>query len=174
MNRGPWVIERIAKKHDRKSFDCGKPALNDYLLRYARQNEERHASRTYVAIEHGFCRVVGYYALASGSIAFDDVPQDLRRGIGKYPVPVVVLARLAVDTACKGRGLGGCLLADALGRVLDVSEQIGVRAVVVNALDIEARAFYVHMGFLEMTDDPLHLFLPVETILRGREHNVQP
>ena len=168
MGGGTWVMERIARKHDRTSFDCGKPSLNDYLLKYARQNEERHASRTYVAVERDSSRVIAYYALSSGSIAYDDVPHEHRKHLGKYPVPVVVLARLAVNLTHKGKGLGSCLLADALHRVLSVSEQIGVRAVVVNALDAEAREFYIHMGFLELTGDPLHLFLPIETVLRAR------
>jgi len=166
---GKWVIERIAKEHDRASFDCGKPSLNEYLRKYARQNEEKHASRTYVAVEPGARKIIGYYAISSGSIAYKQLPPQHGKGLGKYPVPVVVLARLAVDSAYKGKGIGSCLVADALRRALSVSEQIGVRAVVVDALDAEARDFYRHMGFLELTDDPLHLFLPIETVLRASQ-----
>jgi GNAT superfamily N-acetyltransferase len=107
-----YHIEPLSPQHDRAAFDCGEPSLNDFLHRYARQNDEKGLGRTYVAVLPDERHIYGYYTIASGSLQFDTIPEKLPR----YPIPVVLLGRLAVDQEAKGQGLGKALLADALKR----------------------------------------------------------
>ena len=161
---GEWRIERLGPDDVREGFDCGKPSLNDFLLALVSQYEKRNLGRTYVAHQDGDRRVLGYYTLASGSIDAESLPAKQARKLPRHAVPVVLLARLAVDRSVHGRGLGGFLLRDALNRSLDLSEKLGIHAVVVDALDAEANAFYQRFGFLPLTDDDMRLFLPLSTI----------
>jgi GNAT superfamily N-acetyltransferase len=161
---GEWRIERLGRGHVREGFDCGKPSLNDFLRALVGQYEKRSLGRTSIAHKEGDGRVLGYYTLASGAIEAQSLPAGLARKLPRHAVPVVLLARLAVDRSVHGRGLGGLLLRDALTRALDLSEQIGIHAVVVDALDDEAKAFYERFGFLPLTDDVMRLFLPLGTI----------
>ncbi len=161
---GEWRIERLGPDHVREGFDCGKPSLNDFLLALVSQYEKRNLGRTYVAVQEGDRRVLGYYTLASGSIDTESLPAKQARKLPRHAVPVVLLARLAVDRSVHGRGLGGILLRDALIRSVDLSEKIGIHAVVVDAFDDEAKAFYQRFGFLPLTDDEMRLFLPLSTI----------
>jgi GNAT superfamily N-acetyltransferase len=158
-----YVIEPLTRNHERAGFDCGEPALNDFLARYARQNEERGLSRTYVAVPEGERRVVGYYTLSAGAVQFAEVPEHLRRRFPRYPVPVAHLGRLATCQSVRGQGLGGVLLVDALKRSLRVADELGVVAMEVWAKTERARAFYAKYGFVALEDDPLHLYLPLET-----------
>jgi predicted N-acetyltransferase YhbS len=155
-----WRIECLGRKHVRAGFDCGKPALDEFLHALVNQYEKRNLGRTYVALRKDASRVLGYYTLASGSIAAESLPVNQAKKLPRHPVPVVLLARLAVDRSVHG----GFLLRDALSRSLDLSEKLGIHAVVVDALDDEARAFYERFGFLPLTDDALRLFLPLSTI----------
>lgn len=155
-----YTIERLSSSHIRDSFDCGEPALDEYLRRYAGQHDRKGLGRTYVAVERGSSVVKGYYTIASGAVSFEVVPENLPR----YPVPVVLLARLAVDRTARGQGLGAMLLVHALKRAQDISEHLGVHAVVVDALNDSARAFYLKYGFSALSDDPLHLFLSMKKI----------
>ncbi len=155
-----YTIERLSSAHDRSSFDCGEQALDDYLRRYAGQHDRKGLGRTYVAVERGGSVVKGYYTIASGAVSFEIVPENLPR----HPVPVILLARLAVDRTVRGRGLGTMLLLHALKRAQNVSEQLGVHAVAVDALNDSARAFYLKYGFSALLDDPLHLFLSIKKI----------
>lgn len=125
-------------------FDSGEPVLDDWLRRRARANQASGASRTYVACEAK--RVVGYYALASGAIAQAGVPGRFRRNMPD-PIPVVVLARLAVDKNYQGRGWGRALFRDAARRVAHAADAIGIRGIVVHAISEEARKFYIALGF---------------------------
>jgi GNAT superfamily N-acetyltransferase len=159
-----WRIERLDRDHVREGFDCGKPSLDEFLRTLVGQYEKRNLGRTYVAIREGERRVLGYYTLASGSIDAGSLPAKQARKLPRHPVPVVLLARLAVDRSVRGKGLGGRLLRDALTRSLDLSESIGIHAVVVDAMDAEARAFYERFGFLPLTDDEMRLFLPMGSI----------
>jgi GNAT superfamily N-acetyltransferase len=161
---GEWRIERLVPDHVREGFDCGKPSLNDFLHALVSQYEKRNLGRTYVAVQDGDRRVLGYYTVASGSIDAEGLPAKQARKLPRHAVPVVLLARLAVDRSVHGRGLGGILLRDALTRSVDLSEKIGIHAVVVDALDAEAKAFYQRFGFLPLTDDEMRLFLPLCTI----------
>jgi GNAT superfamily N-acetyltransferase len=159
-----WIIEQFAKYHDRSMFFSGNPSLDDFIRSRVGQYEKRRLGKTFVAIPTGEKRVIGYYTLAAGAVAFDNLPIDASRKLPRHPVPVVLLARLAVDQLAQGRGLGEGLLLDALQRVLDLSTGLGIHAVEVEALDNVAAAFYVKYGFTPLDDNPLHLFLPVKTL----------
>ena len=161
---GEWRIERLDHGHVRAGFDCGKPSLNDFLHALVSQYEKRNLGRTYVALQAGDQRVLGYHTLASGAITAEDLPAKQAKKLPRHAVPVVLLARLAVDRSIHGRGLGGFLLRDGLTRSLDLSEKLGIHAVVVDALDDEAKAFYERFGFLPLRDDEMRLFLPLSTI----------
>jgi len=161
---GEWRIEWLARDHLREGFDCGKPSLNEFVRALVSQYEKRGLGRTYVAVQEGDRRVRGYYTLASGAIDAESLPAKQAKKLPRHAVPVVLLARLAVDRSVHGRGLGGVLLRDALKRSNDLSEKLGIHAVVVDALDAEAKAFYERFGFLPLTDDEMRLFLPVSTI----------
>jgi GNAT superfamily N-acetyltransferase len=159
-----WRIERLDRGHVREGFDCGKPALNDFLHALVSQYEKRSLGRTYVALQGEDRRVLGYYTLASGGIEAKSLPANQAKKLPRHAVPVVLLARLSVDQSVQGRGLGGFLLRDALIRSLDLSDKLGIHAIVVDALDAGARAFYERFGFTPLTDDELRLFLPLGTI----------
>jgi GNAT superfamily N-acetyltransferase len=136
--------EPLGDDHQTDSFDSGEPVLDDWLRRRARANQASGASRTYVVCEGK--RVAAYYALASGAIAQTAVPGRFRRNMPD-PIPVVVLARLAVDRNYQGRGLGRALFRDAARRVVHAADTIGIRGIVVHAISEEARKFYIALGF---------------------------
>ena len=159
-----YVIEALEKRHDRSRFKCGESALDDFIRRYARQNDDRGLGRTYVAVVTGDTLVRGFYTISSGSVTFEYVPEKLPR----YPVPVVHLGRLAVDESARGYGLGAHLLVDALRRAAEVADQLGIFAVEVHAKTPSVRAFYLKFGFSPLLDDELHLYLPVRTIRKLR------
>lgn len=131
--------------HLLEGFDCGRPALNDWLLRYARQAQGSGSARTFVVCDGN--RVAGYFSLTVGQIDTLEAPERVRRGMGQYPIPVVILARLAVDTTYQGRGLGWGMLQDAIHRTITIAEQAGIRALLTHPIDAEAEAFYRRFGF---------------------------
>ncbi len=155
-----FKVEPISRRHDRDSFDCGEESLNNFLKRYARQNEEKGLSRTFVAVKGSDPKIYGYYALSGGSIEFEVVKDNLPR----YPVPVIHLGRLAIDKTAQGRHLGQALLFDALNRSVIITEQIGIYAVEVYALNEQARQFYLRFGLTELKDDKLHLYITIKDI----------
>jgi len=138
--------ELLAPRHKLEEFDCGKPVLNDWLVRHARQAQGAGSTKTFVAADED--QVLGYFSLTVGQIDTFDVPERMRKGMGHYPLPVVLLARLAVSTSAQGRGLGWGLLQDAIARTVLISEQAGVRARLTHPLDQEAAAFYTRFGFV--------------------------
>jgi GNAT superfamily N-acetyltransferase len=164
MSNGDTLVApaRLNKDHDRGPFDCGADPLNEYLKRYALQNQKRGASVTYVAARGN--RVVGYYTLAYGSIAFEDATESVRKGLGKYPIPVMLLARLAVDQTERGSGMGKALLKDALVRTVRAVDIAGLRAILVHAKDDAAKAFYERFDFEASPTHPYHLMLTVEVL----------
>jgi GNAT superfamily N-acetyltransferase len=155
----------LSRSHDRSAFDCGVQALNDYLKQYALQNQKKGAARTYVATRAG--RVVGYHTLAFGSVASDEAPLSIKAGLAKHPIPVILLARLAVDLNARGQGLGAALLKDALHRTLRAAEIAGLRAMIVHAKDDAAKRFYEKYGFEPSPIDVYHLFLRVSDIKKS-------
>ena len=152
----------LTKNHDRSAFDCGVAALNDYLKRFALQNQKKNAARTYVATRGD--RVVGYYTLAYGSVASEEAPPRVTAGLARYPIPIILLARLGVDLSERGQGLGEGLLKDALLRTLQAADIAGLRAILVHAKDAAAKAFYERYGFEPSPIDPYHLFLKISDI----------
>ena len=157
------LIERLDPTHVRGGFDCGKPALNDFLLSLATQYEKRNIGRTYVATEGDDRHVLGYYTLSSGSIDAGHLPAKQAKKLPRHALPVILLARLAVDNRAQGRALGGKLLRDGIIRSLDLSQKLGIHAIVVDAIDESAKAFYVKYGFSPLLDHDWHLFLPIAT-----------
>lgn len=160
-NLNPPVL--LIKDHDRSSFDCGVPALNDYLKKYALQNQKKNSARTYVATRAN--RIVAYYTLAYGSVSLEEAPQSVKSGLPRHPIPVILLARLAVDSNEQGGGLGAALLKDALLRTIQAAEIAGLRAMLVHAKDDSAKRFYQKFGFEPSPIDTYHLFLRLSDIL---------
>ncbi len=128
-----------------EEFDCGKPALTEWLLRHARQAQGGGSARTFVACDGD--RVAGHYSLTVGQIDTLEAPERVRRRMGQYPIPLIILARLAVDLDYQKRGLGFSLLQDAIRRTVAVAEHAGIRALLTHPLDAEAEAFYRRFGF---------------------------
>lgn len=141
--RGP---EPLAAQHRLEGFDCGKPALNDWLLRHARQAQGSGSAKTFVVADDD--RVVGYFSLTVGQVDTLEAPERIRKGMGQYPVPVVILARLAVSLEDQGRGIGFGMLQDAIRRTLLIAEQAGIRAMLTHPIDEEAARFYSRFGFV--------------------------
>ena len=162
---GPY---KLTAHHDLSDFDCGAPELTAWLQRYALQNQHAGNASTYVALRGD--RVVGYYALAACGVEKAQAPERVKQGGVPSHVPCLLLARLAVDAAEQGNGLGRGLLVDALRRAVMVSEHVDVRALLIHARDDVARDFYLHHGeFQPSPTDPLHLFLLLShaKLLRG-------
>ena len=149
-------IANFAQNHDCSTFDCGVLPLNEYLQRHAMQNQRASAVQTYVALIDTV--LVGYYSLVVGEIAHQQAPERMKKGLARHPVPVMVLARLAVDLKWKGKGIGSGLLKDATKKTVSASQIAGVRALVVHAKDEGARNFYLRHGFHEGFPNPLHLY----------------
>ena len=163
-NIGP--PERLSASHDLSHFDCGEPALDEWLRKRAQQNEESGASRTYVVSAQK--QVVGYYALAVGAVAHVAAPGRIRRNMPD-PVPVMVIGRLAIDRTMQGQALGPALLRDAVLRTLQASEIAGIRAILVHAISERAKAFYQKYGFIPSPVEPMTLMITVEEARRSLE-----
>lgn len=149
-------IEKLHRSHAIENFDCGREALNRFLIRYALQNQQAAASQTYLALADE--AVAGYYTLVVGQVDYDDAPARLKKGLARHPVPIMLLARLAIATAWQGKGLGSGLLKDAMLRTLQATDIAGIRAFAVHAKDDEAKAFYERFDFVPSPVDPYHLF----------------
>lgn len=161
------VIAPLDRRHNRKAFDCGEDSLNLYLTRYANQDIRRRVSRVFVASPPTeLQRVIGYYCLSAGSLAEADLPESIRRQLPRYPVPVALLGRLAIDKSFQGQGFGAVLIADALQRIALASQVMAVYAVIVDALHESAAAFYRQLGFIPLPSQPLKLFLPMDTVTK--------
>lgn len=146
-------------------FSCGRPALDDYLIRHAWHAQRANTARTFVALRGN--RVAGYYSLAAASVEPDQAPPRVLQGAGRYPIPLTLLARLAVDRSEQGAGLGKALLKDAMKRFLVAHEQVASRALLVHAADGKARAFYLAYGFEPASFNPLHPYLLPKDMLRA-------
>jgi GNAT superfamily N-acetyltransferase len=160
-----WREEPIARRHDRKDFDCGSPELNAYLDRYARRNHESGGAKTFVAVSPVEpARVMGYYSISPGSIEFARVPAEMTQKLGRYEVPVFRLGRLAVSRSVQGRGLGSDLLLAAGSRSLAVAAEVGGVALAIDAKDARAAQWYERFGAMRLLDDRLKLVLPLRLI----------
>lgn len=158
--RGP---ELLTETHDVAPFDCGNDDLKRFLQRHALNHQRTQSARTYVALR-GETRVVGFYTLAAASAEFDVVPPRLAIGLARHPIPLILLARLGLDSTEQGAGLGAGLLKDAFKRFLQAQAIIAARALVVQAKDQRASAFYQDFGFVPSPIDPYHLFLMTKEI----------
>jgi len=159
--------EHLTAEHDVSAFDSGTPELDNWLKRRALANEALGTSRTYVVTEGG--RVVAFYALANGAVAHKDVSAKTRRNMPD-PIPVMVLARLAVDSAYQKQGLGSALLKDALLRTIAAAQIAGIRAVLVHAISDDAKRFYARAGFHECPVDPMMMMITLAEV----EKNLSP
>ena len=145
-----------------ETFDCGQDALNQFLQRHAFNNQRANSAQTYVCCENGM--VVGFYSLTVGSVDHSSAPERVVKGLARHPVPVMILARLAVDQKAQGQGLGRALLKDALRRTLSAADIAGIRAVLVHAKDDSAREWYQGFDFKVGPTDPFHLFLVLKDL----------
>ena len=156
-------IEKLRRDHVLDSFDCGKEDLNRFLKRQAWSNQQANSAQTYVLAKD--LRVSGYYSLTAGSVTHDEATERVKKGLARHPVPVILLARLAVDVAIHGKGIGSALLKDALRRTAQAADTIGARALLVHAKDDSAKAFYRHFDFEPSPSDPYHLLLIMKDLL---------
>lgn len=154
----------LSEEHDVSSFDCGVEALNTFLKSHALQNQRNNSARTFVSTRTGTSEVVGFYSLCAASVDFEQTPERIRKGLARHEVPLVLLARLAVDGSCKGQGLGASLLQDAFYRFMKAQEAIGARALLAHAKDASAKAFYEKWGFVSTEGLPLHLYILTKQI----------
>lgn len=138
--------EPLDARHQIDRFGCGKPALDAWLVRHARQAQTSGSAKTFVVAEED--QVAGYYSLTVGQVDTLDAPERVRQGMGQYPIPVVILARLAVSLRCQGQGIGLAMLRDAIRRTLTIAEQAGIRALLTHPIDDPAARFYERFGFM--------------------------
>ena len=164
----PYSIEPLAgRRHPRATFSCGRPELDDYLKDRASRDVERNAAAVFVALPTASTDVAGYYSLSALSVPLSDLPATAAKKLPRYPnVPATLLGRLAVDRRYQRQGLGVFLLLDALARALRATSDVGSVAVVVDAIDEPARAFYERCEFIPLPDQRRRLFLPMKSIAK--------
>jgi len=154
-----WQIERLTEKHDCRKFRCGEHILDNFLIRHALKNDHQGLGSTYVALAETTDQVIGYVTLCSNSLDFENLPNE---GPPRYPIPTILIARLAVAKFTQGIGIGTGLMLMALRLAVEIADRLGVFAVTVDAMTEEAKAFYQRrFGFTELLDDPHHLFVAV-------------
>ena len=157
-------VEKLRRDHPVEGFDCGQEELNRHLMRYAWQNQQAAASQTYVGLVGD--TIVGFHTLVVGEVTHEQAPERLKKGFARHPVPILLLARLAVDRRWHSQGVGKALLKDAMERTLQAADIAGIRALAVHAKDEEARRFYQHFDFTPSPVDPMHLFVLLKDVRR--------
>ena len=157
-------VEKLRPDHPIECFDCGREELNRYLQRFAWQNQQAGAAQTYIGLAGN--AVIGYYTLAVGHVTREEAPERLTKGLASHPVPIMLLARLAVDHRWQGQGVGKALLKDAMLRTLQAADIAGIRAFAVHAKDEEVRRFYLKFDFIPSPSDPMHLFVLLKDVRR--------
>jgi GNAT superfamily N-acetyltransferase len=160
------ILPLDSTAHDRSAFACGAPDLDRYIREHASQDVKRDIARDFVALEREAMTVRGYYSLSAASFQRDSLPAEQAKRLPRYPVPAALLGRLAVDESAKGKGLGAFLLMDALNRLLLATQTLAVHALVVDAKDEAAAAFYRKYGFIALPGNARRLFLPMATITK--------
>jgi len=155
-------VEKLTRSHAVDRFDCGEEALNRFLIRFALPSQQANASQTYVGLADD--SVIGFHTLVVGEVAYADAPERLTKGLARHPVPIMLLARLAVSREWQGKGVGAGLLRDAVLRTLQAADIAGIRALAVHAKDDAARSFYRRFDFVESPTDPLHLFALIKDL----------
>lgn len=164
---GKLAIAKLAVAHDPTSFDCGNEALNRFIKLYALQSQRASVSQTYVATDGS--EIAGYHTIVVGQVEHDDAPERLAKGVPRHPIPVIILARLAVDLNHQCKGLGAALVLDAMRRVLQAADIAGIRAMVVHAKDEQAQRFYMHLGFEPFPRKALTLYRLLKDIRAMRD-----
>ncbi|MBF0163552.1 MAG: GNAT family N-acetyltransferase [Magnetococcales bacterium] len=164
MSSSPPRVEKLSRQHAVEHFDCGHPGLNRFLHRHALLNQRANAAQTYVGVNEE--DILGYYTLAVGAIQWADAPPRMSQGLARHPIPILILARLAVSRTWQRQGVGAGLLKDALLRTLRAADIVGIRALVVHAKE-EARPFYHHFGFQPAPTDLHHLYMLIKEIRRA-------
>jgi len=165
MSIPPWHEEPIAKRHNRKAFDCGQAALNEFLHKYARQTHEQGGAKTFLAVrDDNPTAILGFYSLSPASVKFSRAAEAVTRGLAKHEIPVFRLGQLAVDQPMQGHGLGGQLLLSAGRRCLRASQEVGGVALLIDAKNEHVARWYASYGALPLLDAPLSLLLPLATI----------
>jgi GNAT superfamily N-acetyltransferase len=157
-------VEKLRPEHSIEGFDCGREELNRYLLRYAWVNQQAGAAQTYVGLVGD--AVIGYHTLAVGEVSREEAPERLTKGLARHPVPIMLLARLAMARRWQGQGVGKALLKDAMQRTLQAADIAGIRAFAVHAKDDDARKFYEKFDFIPSPTDPMHLFVLIKDVRR--------
>lgn len=160
-------IEKLARIHEVENFDCGQAELNKFLYINAFNNQLAGSSQTYLALSDS--KVIGFYSLVVGQVLYSDAPERLKKGLPRHPIPIMLLARMAVDKNWQGQGIGAGLLKDAMLRTLQASDIAGIRAFIVHAKNQNAKAFYEHFNFQPSPTDPYHLFLLLKDIKASLE-----
>ena len=155
-------IEKLQRAHDVEAFSCGQESLDRYLQRYALISQRSDGAQTYVGVSDK--NIIGYYTLTVGHVDYEEAAPRLTKGLSKNPIPIMLLARLAVDSEWQGKGVGSGLLRNALQRTLQAADIAGIRAFLVHAKDDKAKQFYEHFDFLPSPTDPYHLFLLLKDI----------
>jgi predicted GNAT family N-acyltransferase len=159
------TVEPLGRQHDRTAFYCGADALDRYLKQQARQDADKRVAAPFVAVNPPNTHVLGYYTLSASVVTLTDLPDELSRKLPRYPqLPVTLLGRLAVDESARGQRLGEHLLLDALHRSLTHADEIAAMAVVVDAKDENAAAFYRHYGFIPLQAQPRRLYVPMRVV----------
>lgn len=156
------IIEKLAKSYQIESFDCGVAELNSFLINHALTNQKANSATTYVGLDGK--KVIGYYSLTVASVIHAGAPSRVTKGLARHPVPVMLLARLAVDSECQSQGVGKGLLKNALLKTAQAADIAGIRALLVHAKDDVAKDWYKSFDFEESHTDPLHLFLLIKDI----------
>jgi len=161
---GLGAIEKLRRDHSLDSFDCGKEELNRFLKKHALTNQASDSAQPYVLADD--LAVKGYYSLAAGTVSHEEATERTNKGLARHPIPVILLARLAVDASLQGKKIGPALLKDALRRALHAADTIGARAVLVHAKDDNAKGFYEHFNFEPSPTDPYHLMVIMKDLRR--------
>ena len=168
MKLPPWHEEAIAKTHDRKAFDCGNAEMNDFLRRYARQSHDMGGAKTFLAVEdNNPARVLGFCSLDPAALAYERVPETLRRGLARHDVPGFRLARLATHVSLHGQGLGGQLLAAAARRCIRAASEVGGVILIIDAKTVRAANWYAGYGAISLKDAPNTLVMALSTFAAG-------
>ena len=158
-----YLIIPFNRTYTRDNFNCGIEELNQYLKKYASQDIKRRIAQIFIILPSNSEEIIGFYSLSASAISVSSLPEKIKKKLPKYPVPVSLLGRLAVDLNYQRQGIGGLLLADAIKRVVKASEIIAIYALVVSAKNETAKNFYLRYGFIELLDSNNHLFLPLKT-----------
>jgi predicted GNAT family N-acyltransferase len=160
-----WIFLPIDNQVNKDQFDCGLPELNEYLKKYASQNHRKGIATTFVAIlSRNNPTVFGYYSVSMSEIQQKSLPTDYQRGLSRYPIPVMRVGKLAVDRSRQGKKLGEELLMECFRKAIRLSSEVGIFAISVDAINQQAKDFYLKYGFISLIDNPLSLFIPISTI----------